>query len=1432
MFYTPPSLFDPPTYPRKKPLQPAEQPEEADAPQEVRLQQPPLQLQQRHQSAPQEQTLVQRNAAPLGQPPDRPDEQQNFHDPAESRIPSNTTPFRPKDAQSGYLRRLTELGQLPGALPKILQPRPGPMAAATPQSTAVPTPAAERPLPATAAPPPSVKETPPVAQAAAQLENARKAGAVIEGGKMIPHPDGQGGLLHHTGFALTSLRDHPVAGTSVPYRDDRGMQHQIPVQSMRRITDANGRTNYHFMVGGKPVSVPEGATPLFRIDHDGRRYTQTPDDTRRELGYDRMAAARAGIAPREAAARKALDQTLARGAEHYGGFIEEYRRRQADIHQYKTAASETPQDSEWQKTARSAQGDPRTWDTQLIAEVEKRDPAKAAAMRQALLPQPTKRLFDAAEKSFAGASAAGGQPAAEASDSVPEKSMTLHEMLMQAPAMMQGQSGDQPPADLAAAARSTAQHALGISDPENVRVTRSADGTYPLSRPAADGSGTLQPFAILDPETNRLTLSPGPDGQHGQAAISMAAKGSPHGIPIYLPGTQPPLSEAERSELIAKGLHATSTTTDRQQADAALTQAGLSPQGIRQLVNEGRLSVQDGQFLNDKFNGGREAQANTTQPPSPQGFAAWVTDQSNPRSAWWRNGTDEQKAVAVHEYYDALAAGRMGDGHTTPEGIENLRRQALGDIRPEWGKPGTTTPGQARQTGAARFESIPLKDGGQTLLPGGKWTVEDLEKLHENPVFAKATQTERDAVMNHVIGQSFTDYSHRPGFDQAAYQRFNQIAQQARDRSAALKTWSDTGSDALNFGGNVVGGVVRPVIATATDSSLVDPDNEWRVPFGNVAEQAGYWGQKAKDTLHGFLPAARAANSKLGSELESLHQDLINGNFPLNDRTKLDEWLAARSKGLTDSQKAWYEAVQGKPDTSTDKGLSQHIYTHANSLLNPANAELVSKFIQTRDPAVWDELHRNLTRTPQRAETEQAQQKSLEESKIVNFMTQNYGGGDYAEHMQSAGNPIDIASNLLPMVRGLRAGKAAAEAAVLAGKATAKGSAAALAKSAALNLGIGGVQTLVENPDATFADLAQAGKENIATALGLHAVGHVAGKAKAFVVDKGKVDASQPPSTPPDTQGSGSTPTQTSGAGTGEDSVPPSPKDATDQPKPEQPLSKLPEAAENSKALDGISRLKEKAEAGELSPEEKLELDQHEKTRAATRVYHLETEQQALSKLNPPRELDRVKAQALEDERAILERPVPGEPPAGPPSAPSESTPSKSIKSSSTDTNQKVTPPNAGAGAQGADISTVNVNAPGPRFQEKNPELLEKHRKNLESRRSAPRNTQAEAALLKEPDDRVRNAKPSLDALHRHNDAGALVKTESLGRKQSGEDGKQGNGGTSPGSLNEANLLVAPDGNAAVHKPDEASRRKKFVPALSPRPPATEKWLPRRSRRR
>ncbi|MBN8420071.1 MAG: hypothetical protein J0L73_14230 [Verrucomicrobia bacterium] len=336
MFYTPPSLFDPPTYPRKKPLYPADQPpqpqaDEAAGHEELRQPEPPQRqsmpgqmksygkaLLQRAQSTPQVQTQQQRNAAPQDPPPSHPDEsevmspsnhpeKQDLPDPAESVIPANTIPLRRKDTPPDYLRRLTEVGQPQGTLSKFLQLRPGPFSAATPQSNATPAaaqapaPTAERPLPPAAAPTP-VKDTGIETRAAAQLENARKAGAVIEGSQLTPHPDGQGGLLHHTGFALASLREHSVAGTSIPYRDDHGRQHQIPVQDMRRNTDPSGITSYHFLVDGKPVRVPEGSTPLFQIDTDGKRYTQTPDGNRRELGYAPIATSQQSVSSREQAA--------------------------------------------------------------------------------------------------------------------------------------------------------------------------------------------------------------------------------------------------------------------------------------------------------------------------------------------------------------------------------------------------------------------------------------------------------------------------------------------------------------------------------------------------------------------------------------------------------------------------------------------------------------------------------------------------------------------------------------------------------------------------------------------------------------------------------------------------------------------------------------------------------------------------------------------------------------------------------------------------------------------------------------------------------------------------------------------------------------------------------------------------------------------------
>ncbi len=230
---------------------------------------------------------------------------------------------------------------------------------------------------------------------------------------------------------------------------------------------------------------------------------------------------------------------------------------------------------------------------------------------EALGDTPVGRLHAAVKAALGPGPGSVGQGAA--TPLAPGQSMPLKEVLMQAPVMTQGKGELQKTVDQAAAALATAQNALGIDDPENVRVTAGADGTYSLSRAGAAGAGAgaggaagvaEPPFARVDAQHNRITLVPGPDGSYSQAALNLAWKSTPHGMPVYLPGGEPPLSPAEVGSLMEKGQQATGSAQDRAQADAALTQAGLSPEGIGRLVQQGRLSVQDGKLLNDKFNGG------------------------------------------------------------------------------------------------------------------------------------------------------------------------------------------------------------------------------------------------------------------------------------------------------------------------------------------------------------------------------------------------------------------------------------------------------------------------------------------------------------------------------------------------------------------------------------------------------------------------------------------------------------------------------------------------------------------------------------------------------------------------------------------------------------------------------------------------------------
>ncbi|HEY1049136.1 MAG TPA: hypothetical protein VGE39_05250 [Prosthecobacter sp.] len=704
-------------------------------------------------------------------------------------------------------------------------------------------------------------------------------------------------------------------------------------------------------------------------------------------------------------------------------------------------------------------------------------------------------------------------------------------------------------------AKSLASSTFGVTDAKGVHIAPTGTGAYALSTapqaaPGAPGTGKTttqtqgmapaRPFAVYDREAGTLTLQADAQGQLGAEARRLAENhvnirsdaaggGGASLIPLYGPGGQPRKTEAEVQAMRTAGEQAVAAlgadASPEARADA-LAQAGLSPEGLRQQFQQGRISLQQSIQLNQQLNGISEV--NPAQQGSHSGLNAWASQPRNPMGAWAHDGSPEQQAVATNRYYDALAKASQGSILTSPQRIEELRREALGAINPGWKAPGSATPGGAPKDGPAGFERIPGKDGTHTLITSGTWKVEDVAKAHTDPTFAQATQAERDAVMNDILSQSFTDYTARPGFGQQAYQEFGRTAQQARDQSAALKTWAETGGDLLGAGKGLLKDALGTGAALLTDTIVKEPDGQSRMPMGNVLEQASFWGKSAWDLGKRNLPGNRPAHNQLRADLDALHEDLKNGNFPLTDPAQLSAWTTQRNQTIADSQKGFYVAVDGTPDLGTAKGLKQHIYTHTNNLLHPANAELMATYIRTRDEAVWKQLSENLMRPPGRAAIDEARDKSLENSQLVNFMSQNYGMGDYKQHMISAGNPLDLAANFIPLARGLRAGKEAAEAGVQAGKAGLKGAAAELSKSVAIDLAAGTLQTFIDNPEAGMAELVQAGKENIAAALGLHiagrGAGHAYGKAKGLFTGEGQPGAGQAPA-PGQAQAPGAAPT-------------------------------------------------------------------------------------------------------------------------------------------------------------------------------------------------------------------------------------------------------------------------------------------------------------------
>lgn len=426
---------------------------------------------------------------------------------------------------------------------------------------------------------------------------------------------------------------------------------------------------------------------------------------------------------------------------------------------------------------------------------------------------------------------------------------------------------------------------------------------------------------------------------------------------------------------------------------------------------------------------------------------------------------------------------------------------------------GKQTPEQFRQAVAAQQEAddkprlewrqMPVygkEVPDEVLAVRGKWKVEDLVTFLQNPLLASATPAQRMQALDEVLEQAGSAFLKQPGLTQTDLRNYQELGREMRKQIEARTDWLDkakSGADMVEDSGV---GLARTAVAGAVDSTFIKPEADFlgedesmfRMPFSTVGGQVVPWFEKLGDSTSRVL--AWSADEELESTLAELRKDMEEGNIPVGDRAAFDAWLGRYGERLSGAQARWYKGVQGADKKITLNGKEETMdedwlqsYALVNGLEAPQNMALVAGYLRTQNPALLDQLRENLKRTPQREDIDRRQRQSLDDSSVVNFLTQNMGGGDYSQVMMQAGNPLELASYLLPYVRGLRM-------AAQAGRSTGQ-ALRSVAGSLVANAGMEAVNMHVENPEATLAQYRAAGRDMVATALGMHALGYGHGKA-------------------------------------------------------------------------------------------------------------------------------------------------------------------------------------------------------------------------------------------------------------------------------------------------------------------------------------------------
>lgn len=311
------------------------------------------------------------------------------------------------------------------------------------------------------------------------------------------------------------------------------------------------------------------------------------------------------------------------------------------------------------------------------------------------------------------------------------------------------------------------------------------------------------------------------------------------------------------------------------------------------------------------------------------------------------------------------------------------------------------------------------------------FTADDLTQMLGESQFQSAPPEERSQMVENGLDLAYQDISQSPEWGPEAYKAFGDFAQAARAKAASLGTIGesltgsvdDFGSVMVNLGRGLEGAVYAPGDALPIAGANLDAMGS-RLRQGQANLQGGriYMDQQLGQLKNTLDNPSTLDPEQLTAQLQKHNGDLVP--VAADYYSKMRPSLVSFSSGLP---------VQTPANPDPNPTPEEQAYALANGLQSPQNAALISQYMRTRNPAVFEQLRKNLLTPPERAaalaKASEIARNSQRGKDLAAFLAKPILGEAHGsrastpgvplheEIMHSAGDPINLASYIVPMLR-------------------------------------------------------------------------------------------------------------------------------------------------------------------------------------------------------------------------------------------------------------------------------------------------------------------------------------------------------------------------------------------------------------------------------